>query len=454
VKARLWHITKLAVYPLFYLGCLLGFFYLTFPFEALRGRLLAEFDRSQRAAGARSSLSKGPMQLELKELDGYWLSGIEVRGARLILPADRRSAASMGSFGRATSSSEESAPEPSVVAIEQAHARVRLLPLLVGRVRIDFGAKAFGGDVSGTVPYGGGNGDVDVELDKLQLSEVQPLRALLGGLPVLGSVNGQLALTPKEGKFGKADGTLELKLERVVVGDGKALLQGVALPAAQIGDITITATAKDGVLKIAELSAQGRDLELQGEGKIRIKEPWQRSQADLYLKFRFTDAYRDRDDAMRGLLGAPGGKFPGAIDYNATMKRAKQEDGFYAWHIHGPLGDLTFDPQSTQSKATRARTGAGKASAGRSTTGGKGRRAGRGGVDEAGDEGSSPPGDGARDTEPPRLSPAPDLSTAAAPAGPGAPAPPNEQPPAAAPAEQSPPPTEPPKEGTEAPAEG
>ena len=465
MKARLWRIAKLAVYPLFYLLCLVVFFYLTFPFGALRTRLLSEFDRSQRAS-ARGSLgsgsSKSPMQLEIKDLGGYWLSGVEVQGAKLIIPGDKRQAASMPAFGKASGAADEAAADPSVIAIPQAHARVRLMPLLIGRVRVDFGAKLFGGEVSGTLPYGGNNGDVDVDLEKLQLSEVQPLRALLGGLPLLGTVNGQLQLTPREGKFGKADGSLELKLERIIVGDGKALLQGVALPAAQIGDITITGTAKDGLLKIAEISAAGRDLELQGEGKIRIKEPWLRSQADIYLKFRFTDAYRDHDDATRGLLGSPGSKFPAAIDYNPTIKRAKQEDGFYAWHIHGALNDLSFDPQGTTAKASRtARTPSGKGTTGgRSSVIGKLRRGGA--ADESGEEPGAPADNGAAAAEAPRGAPPPEiLAPGVAPAGPPpevAPTPPSPEPkPEEAPAQPAPepaapPPADPPK--PDAPPEG
>lgn len=430
MKARLWRIAKLGAYPLFYLLALVGCFYLSFPFDALRSRLLVEFDRTQRSSAGRATLSggstKSPMQLELKELDGYWLSGVEARGVRLIIPTDKRAAAAMPGLAKATASGEEASAEQSVVAVEHAYARVRLLPLLIGRMRVNFGADVFGGEVSGTLPYGGSSGDVEVELSKLQLGEVQPLRSLLGGLPVLGTVNGEIQLAPVDGRFAKAEGKLELKLGNVVVGDGKALLQGVALPAAQIGDIVITGTAKDGLFKIAEISAVGRDLELQGEGKIRIREPWLRSQADIYLKFRFTDAYRDHDDATRGLLGAPGGKFPAAIDYNATVKRAKQEDGFYAWHIHGALSDLAFDPMGGQAKAGRTRlpTGA-QTPAGRTTPPGRVRRSGAPAGGDRGEEANAPAGDGVRQMDTPRLAPAPDLAPPAAPGAPpeAAPAP-------------------------------
>jgi len=438
-------------YPLFYLFCLALFAYLTFPFDALRGRLITEFDRMIAAGRHASGIasSKPGMQLEIGELKGYWLSGVEVRKAKLIMPGERKSAGGLAGFSKPAA--DEPAPEPSIITIDRAHARVRLLSLIAGHVKIDFAAEALGGEVSGTIPYGTDSGDVELALSKLQLGEVQPLKALLGGLPVLGTLGGELELTPKEGKFSKADGKMELRFEKVTLGDGKSTLQGVALPAAQLGDITISATAKDGTIKIADLSAAGRDVELQGEGRIKVREPWHRSQADIYLKFRFTDVYRDRDDATRGLLGKPGTRGAPAIEFDPRMKRAKQEDGFYAWHIHGPLGDLQFDPggnTANSTKPTPARSrNTGKAPGQRTAPGGKSRA-----DDSGGDEPSPPSGDGTRPftPRPPISRDHPPDGPAEAPAGPAPPpepapaAPEPQQPPATPPPQDSPPPEAPP----------
>lgn len=352
MKPRLIRFAKLAAYPLFYLFCLGLFGYLCFPFDQLRSRIVAEFDRMQQLEQRRGRSNKAPMQLEIGELDSYWLTGIEVSKARLIIPPDPQPVRGtskrnlMGGKGAET----DDQPEPSVIEIDHAHARLAILPLFVGDVRINFGAEAFGGEISGTVPWGSGSGSAEVVLEDLQLGEVQPLRAL-AGLPVLGKLSGELRLNPKDDKFSKADGGLELRIERVIIGDGKAKLQGVALPAAQVGDFTVSAQAKDGTLKIEEISATGRDFELSGEGRIRIREQWNRSRADIYFRFRFTDAYRDKDDTTRSLLGAPGSKIPPALEFDPKVKRSKRPDGFYGWHVHGPLGDLKFDPQKTKGKA-------------------------------------------------------------------------------------------------------
>jgi hypothetical protein len=82
-----------------------------------------------------------------------------------------------------------------------------------------------------------------------------------------------------------------------------------------------------------------------GEGSIKLNESWDKSRADLYLKFKFTDAYRTKSDAATGLLGKPGDKFAGALEMGVPdFKRAKTDDEFYRFRIHGALGDLNFDP--------------------------------------------------------------------------------------------------------------
>jgi type II secretion system protein N len=95
------------------------------------------------------------------------------------------------------------AEKDSIIDVKEAHARARILPLLLGRVQIDFWASVFGGEVSGTTPTGTSKGDVEVKIEDCKLSEVDPLQKLLG-VPIDGKVNGELSLSPVDGKFSKA----------------------------------------------------------------------------------------------------------------------------------------------------------------------------------------------------------------------------------------------------------
>ncbi len=346
MKPRLRRIAKWIAYPAFYLFSLALFGYLTFPYDQLKGRVIAEFDKLQAKSQRRSRSLDPPMRLEIDELDGHWLTGVEVTGARLIIPP-KTDLGRPRVRGKAKPKATENKPnKPDVIAIQNATARVRVLPLLAGRVTIDFWAEVFDGEVRGTVPYGSAGGDAEVELEGLQLADVTPLRSLLEGMPVMGVLGGTVQLTPKDGKFAKADGKLELRIDDVVLGDGKTKIQGVALPAAQVGQITISANAKDGLLKLENLSAQGRDFELDGSGKVKLHESWDRSQADVLLKFKFADGYRDKSEATRSLLGKPGDKFPPVIEVapGSKFKQAKTGDGYYQFHLIGPLSKMDFKP--------------------------------------------------------------------------------------------------------------
>lgn len=352
MKARLVRILKGAGVVFGYLSLLAFFFYLTFPMDALRGRILAEFERQQRYG---RSASEPVMTLEIGELDTYWFSGIELEDLRLTVPP--RADKPKGAFPGLEAAKEPT--EPSVIEIEHFHARVRLLPLLLGRVMVDFRLDAFGGTVRGSAPYAS-DGNVEVELEGIHLDRIAPLKAMVQNQPLFGVLSGNVTLTPEDGKFAKANGKVDLQVDEVSLFDGKSRLFGVALPTAHIGRITLAAKADKGLLTIEELSVQGKDLELAGEGKIRLSETYKRSTADVFLKFKFADAYRDKDDATRSLLGQPGSKIKPAIeelDPQRTFVRAKTEDDFYRFHLAGRLDKLDVQPAGTASgRKTGARS--------------------------------------------------------------------------------------------------
>jgi type II secretion system protein N len=352
MRARLIKIAKWAAYPLFYLFCLGLFGYLTFPYDRLKDRLIAEFDRTQRKRGAQAQ------RLEIDELDSYWFTGVEMTGVRLIMPPNdlgpmRRSSAAAFTSGDAA---KDGPPKPTVIEIDEAHARVKILPLLIGRMRVSFWASVFGGEIEGVAPMDKSGGDMHVEVSDVELAKVTPLGDILG-LPIAGTLTASLDLSAPEGKLNKASGALEVSAKDVSVGDGKTKIQGlIALPEAKLGELLLSAEAKDGVLKITKLSANGTDLELDGDGKITMRDPWNNSTADLYVRFKFSDAYRGKNDVTKSLLGAPGSNVPGLIEMQQPkMKRSKRADGFYGWHVHGVLRRPRFDPHAADSPAARGR---------------------------------------------------------------------------------------------------
>jgi type II secretion system protein N len=322
-------IVRAVLFPLFYLWVLLVFLYLTFPYDRLKDRLVAEFN-SRQPAGAGT-------RLEIAELDGYWLSGVEAEGVKLVSPPRPAAAGE--------EEDKKKKPEPKVVTIDHVHVRVSLLRLLFGTTHVSFGGDAFGGKLGGFTSDSRGSRLLEVELDQVGVGEL-PLLGDIVGLPMTGALSGTIDLTLPEQKLSQAEGVIQLTATDVTIGDGKAKIRDtISLPKLDAGELTFDAAASKGQLDVQKLSVKGKDFELQADGKIRLRDPFETSLLELNLRFSFTDAYKNRNDMTRGLFGpAPG--VPGLFDMDPKTQRAKRPDGFYAFRVTGPIGSPETHPAS------------------------------------------------------------------------------------------------------------
>lgn len=330
MKQRFFRFLKFMAYPTLYVACLMLFFYLAFPWNRLKDRVIAEI--ALKAQKPKSAIQR----VEIDDLDSYWFTGVEATGVRIYLPPSDDAGA------------DKDKPAESVIKVDELNARLQILPLFLGQLRVKFWAHAFNGDIKGTVPVKASSGSVEVQFADVDLSYVDVIKDTIG-IPIKGIATGKLELTAEGGKFSKASGMLDLAINGVSVGDGKSKIKNqIALPEAKLGDLVIAAEAKDGALKITKFEANGTDIELAGDGKINVREPANNSVADLYVRFKFTDAYRNKSDLTKTLLGAPGSTAPSLFELaDPRIKRSKRSDGFFGWHVHGALGKLKFDPSTT-----------------------------------------------------------------------------------------------------------
>jgi type II secretion system protein N len=307
-------------YPLFYLLCLCVFASVTFPYDKLKERIVAGYNAEPRPANAQQ-------ELQIDEMSGYWLSGVRVKGLRLL------------------SASAEPGKPPSKIQIDEATARYGLLSALLGGSDVSFDAYAFGGEVSGSYAVHGTDKSIDVTLDGIDFGEVTPLVQLLG-VPLQGKLGGTVRLTLPEGKASKASGAVSLEAKDVAVGDGKAKIKGaLALPKLEVGSLTFAAEAKEGTLKITKLVAGGKDVEVQGDGRITMRDPATDSLCDAQARFKINDVYRNKSDITKSLFGTPGSNVPALFEMaDPKVKQSKRADGFYAWTLRGPLGHIEFIP--------------------------------------------------------------------------------------------------------------
>jgi type II secretion system protein N len=345
LSPRLQQVLRWFGYGVFYCLCLVLFAYLTFPYERLRDRIVAEFNAHQ--------TGPKPLRLKLGDLSSYWLSGIEAEQIELISPAEPASA-EPGASGEAAKPQK-----PKVMTIDQAHGSISLLRLLFGTVHISFGADAFGGELSGLTSDADGSRKLEIELDELDFGQA-PLFGDAVGLPLSGKLSGTIDLLLPEGKLSKADGKINLKVVALAVGDGKAKIRdAIALPKVDAGDLVLEAEATNGQLKVTNLGAKGPDLELSSDGSLRLKDNFDSSIMSLGLRFKFTDSYTNKNEITRGLFGS--GTTPGLFDLDPKNKRAKRPDGFYGWRASGSVAHLQFTPSQNAGGGETPEAGTGVA---------------------------------------------------------------------------------------------
>jgi len=317
---RLW--PKVA-YPLVYVFCLILFCSWTFPYAKLKDRVVQGFNAQQRAAGSHN-------ELEIEDMGSSFVTGVKMEGVRLMGPPS------------------EPGKAPSEMKIDEVTARLSLLPLLVGNRDVSFHAKAFGGRIDGSFDdRGEKEKDFAVTIDNVEVGQLTPLVELVG-LPLEGTLSGSLKIEMPEGKASKANGTLSLETDALSVGDGKAKIKGaLALPRVSVGSLTIAGEAKDGLLKVTKFGSTGKDVEIQGDGRIQLREIAMESNCELNIRFKINDAYRTKSDVTKSLFGAPGSTAPALLELaDPRVKQSKRPDGFYGWRARGMLAHLDFAPNA------------------------------------------------------------------------------------------------------------
>jgi len=349
-------------YSVFFLFVLFLFAYWTFPYERVRDRIVAEFERNQRTppGGAKQSLSIG-------SLEPSWFTGVVLKDVDLVsTPAD------------------PSKPS-SVLHADEIRVRVSLGTMLSANKDITFSATALGGTITGSVtheksqaPTSGATKPSDkdkdkdkgpkvdtivkIELSDVALNEVAPLRDAVGA-GISGTMHGTIDLTLGESRLDKANGTINFDLDGFgLPGENDAdaaeeckkpdapkpceskrvhfklpALKGlgffssdvVALPPVSVGTMPIKITIKNGVARI-EAAATGKDVEVKIDGQITLRELLGDSDVNVGLAFKFNDSYRKKSASAEGALFA--------LDSDPKLKAGHRADGFYSLRLAGLLG--------------------------------------------------------------------------------------------------------------------
>jgi type II secretion system protein N len=319
-------------YPVIYLGMLAIFARVTFPYERVKERLVAEFNAKQAASGLR---------LDIEEMSGRYLFGVEAENVKLTRtpPIDPMS------FG---STVEEQ--KPKVTVIDELYGSISVWRLLFGRVAGSFGATMQAGEIEGDFSSSDAEQSLAVKLSQVAVGDI-PMISDLAGLPLKGLVDGEIDVTLPEKLPTKAEGKVTLTMDGISAGDGKAkVLKVIALPELKVGTVKVAATITEGKVKLDTVSAKGADFEMIMDGNVRLREPIGSSLLDMGMRFRFLDSYKNKNDITKGLFGSNG--VPGLFEMDEKVRRAKREDGFYGWRVVGTMEKPLVEPNPSGTAST------------------------------------------------------------------------------------------------------
>lgn len=287
--------------------------YWTFPWDRVRDYVVQEVERPAGPGGVRRASG---WELDIGALRPSWLTGVVARDVRI-----------------AKRPEDPEAP-PMEARADELRARVSLLSLLGGGVGGSFGAELAGGSIEGSFDQDDEGRSLDVALEGVQLRRVGILRAFLP-IPVAGELGGEIDLRLAAEPEG-SEGSVDLAISGLTAGDGQAKLpipgmgDGITLERIDAGTLVLRAEVEEGVADLTTLRADGEDLELTGDGTVRLLDPLTRSRVDLLLRVRFTDAYRNRNDRTRAIFSI--------VDIAPQARRARAPDGALQFQFSGLLG--------------------------------------------------------------------------------------------------------------------
>ncbi|MGZ3442060.1 MAG: type II secretion system protein GspN, partial [Polyangia bacterium] len=298
-------------YPLFALFVALLAFYWSVPRERVKDRLetaLSADVMSGQPLAIGMDVAIGDLSLKLFTGLGFKATDIVLR-TRPVVPGEK----------------------PARYIIDDVRVRLGLFSTIFGRASYSFVAHALQGRVEGQVAGNNDETKAEIEIAKLVLTGVPGIQQSFGGLPVEGSVSGKLDVRVPKNLIANANGTIDVDIEDVAIGDGKAkltvpndpfLAAGVTFPRIKLGKLTGQIVIEKGRARFEGVRVHSADGDATLDGYVELHDPIGTSQMHAYLRFRPSEALVKREPTVE-------------ILNNALAGTAKRTDGYLGIQMTG-----------------------------------------------------------------------------------------------------------------------
>lgn len=322
-------------YAGFFVVCFGLFAYWTFPYD----RLGSFIENKVAESGSGYTIRIG-------EISPYWGTGLEL--TRVTLRKQNADEVAQ------VDANSEAKKEDDAFRIREARVRLGILAALIGNRKVSFDAELEQGEIEGTFTDSGDQKHLDATLTSVDVGKLGLLDSVIS-LPVKGTAEGDFDLTLGKEPT-KSNGTAKLRIRNLTLGDGVAKLKvgamgGLTIEPVEAGTVNIELDVKDGVGTVKKLTNDGKDIELEGSGEVRLTEPLSRSRFDVLLRLKIKDAYREKSERTKTLMSLLDGMSV------PQVRSAKTPDGSFQYRLAGTAAGLRAIP------AGRARVGGSAAGA-------------------------------------------------------------------------------------------
>jgi type II secretion system protein N len=284
-------------YPLFALLAFVYAVHLTFPYNRLQPVL-------EKAVG-------DGFDLDIEDIGPGWFPGdLVVKNASL------------------TSHPKREGDKPITFTVDRLDVDLAVWQMLGSK------GKEPGAEIRAQVGEGVINGGIDVDADGtvavtldsegLPLGEVPGVASALGGVPMEGGLNVDLAInlpakkhaegaSKHEYSWGDLSGAIDLSCTACTVGDGKTVAHsnapgssgmggGLTLPKLRLGSLAGRLEIAKGVGRFVKFGGKSPDGEVMIDGRITFEDPFTRSQVLGYMRFKADPSLLARDARMADML--------------------------------------------------------------------------------------------------------------------------------------------------------
>jgi type II secretion system protein N len=231
------------------------------------------------------------------------------------------------------------------LSADRVTARVRILPLLLGRRSVDFDVRLWDGRVAGTARLSGDRG-LEARLESLDLALATPLRVATG-LELLGTLEGSIEVLIPEDPAAKPAGRVEIGVKEAGVNGGQLRIPSLGgeltVPRIALGQVEAAVAIADGRGNFERLEAKGGVATLSGDGLYFVWQP-RLANATLFGKasLRIQESFW-QDPATAALRGVA----------EMALAPARGPDGAYEMQVFGTLGRPQVRPLPQPGQRTR-----------------------------------------------------------------------------------------------------